>query len=106
MWPPGAGTLSTSGKHSQNSAIRRREPLQVKCVFKQQESDGTGGFFRFLELRIGEEKKKKSSSSMQLLINLEKLLRYSGRTAENRREQSGTEEARLLLRWKKNLKKT
>lgn len=42
---------------------------------------------------------------MQLLINVEKLLRYSERAAENRREQSGTEEARLLLRWKKKQKK-
>lgn len=42
---------------------------------------------------------------MQLLINVEKLLRYSERAAENRRERSGTEEARLLLRWKKQNKK-
>lgn len=42
---------------------------------------------------------------MQLLINVEKLLRYSEHAAENRREQSGTEEARLLLRWKKKTKK-
>lgn len=58
--------------------------------FKQQETDRTGGFFRFLELNLRAE--KKSSSSMQLLINLEKLLCYSEYAAENRLEQSGTEE--------------